>query len=401
MPLDPRELEELLRNGESDRVERKESLSGQAADRLREAICAFANDLPDHRAPGVAFVGVRDDGTASGLPITDELLRALGALREDGLVVPPPSMTVRKVRLFDGEIAVVEVRPSDAPPVRCRGNIWVRVGPRRSIASAQDERVLNERRRATDRPFDARPLRDARLSDLDRGRFEGEYLPNAISREALEANERSYEQRLAAAKMIASADDPTPTVLGCLVLAPRCRDFLPGAYIQFLRVGGRTLSDEIADERDIDGLLTDAVRGIDEKLSVHLATAVDFHSRNVERRRSVYPRVALQQLTRNAIMHRSYEATNAPIRVTWYDDRIEIVSPGGPYGIVHRGNFGNPGITDYRNPSLAEAMKVLGFVQRFGVGIATARRALDENGNPPLEFDVSDGAIAAIVRRAP
>ena len=96
-------------------------------------------------------------------------------------------------------------------------------------------------------------------------------------------------------------------------------------------------------------------------------------SANTERRTSHYPKAVLQQLIRNAVLHRTYEATNAPIKVYWFDDRIEIHSPGGPFGTVTEKNFGTPGITDYRNPNIADALKVLGFVQRFGVGIATAR----------------------------
>ena len=60
------------------------------------------------------------------------------------------------------------------------------------------------------------------------------------------------------------------------------------------------------------------------------------------------------------------KGTNTPVRITWYNDRIEIQSPGGPFGSVTAQNFGQDGITDYRNPNLADAMKVLGFVQRFG-----------------------------------
>lgn len=56
-------------------------------------------------------------------------------------------------------------------------------------------------------------------------------------------------------------------------------------------------------------------------------------------------------------------------------------------------NFGTPGVIDYRNPNLAEAMHVLGFVQRFGAGIPIAQRALERNGNPPLEFDVTPHSI--------
>jgi ATP-dependent DNA helicase RecG len=67
---------------------------------------------------------------------------------------------------------------------------------------------------------------------------------------------------------------------------------------------------------------------------------------------------------------------------------------------VTRANFGDPGVTDYRNPHLAEAMKTLGYVQRFGVGIATARRLLAENRNPPPEFEPRDTHVLVTVRRA-
>jgi ATP-dependent DNA helicase RecG len=66
-----------------------------------------------------------------------------------------------------------------------------------------------------------------------------------------------------------------------------------------------------------------------------------------------------------------------------------------------RQNFGQPGATDYRNPYLAEAMKNLGFVQRFGVGIALARNEMLKNGNPPLEFQVEDSHVAVILRKKP
>jgi ATP-dependent DNA helicase RecG len=66
---------------------------------------------------------------------------------------------------------------------------------------------------------------------------------------------------------------------------------------------------------------------------------------------------------------------------------------------VTRQNFGRPDVTDYRNPHLAEAMKNLGSVQRFGIGIQLARRELQKNGNPPLEFVVEDTYLLAFVRK--
>jgi ATP-dependent DNA helicase RecG len=59
--LSESELLSLLSEGESARVERKASLSDP--DRVREVICAFANDLDDSRLPGVIFIGANDDGS--------------------------------------------------------------------------------------------------------------------------------------------------------------------------------------------------------------------------------------------------------------------------------------------------------------------------------------------------
>ena len=391
-----KELESLLDDIESDIVERKESWKGNAPDTGRQAVCAFANDLPDHRRPGVLFVGVRDNGTPSNLPITDELLRTLSDIRTDGNTLPPPSIMVEKRVLKGAEIAVVIVQPSDSPPVKYKGRIWIRVGPRRAMASAQEERILNEKRRYRDIPFDAQPLPSCDLSALSRLLFEQEYLPNAIAPDILAANDRSYEQTLASCRMIASVDDPTPTILG---VSPR--DWIPGAYIQFLRIAGKELTDPIRDEVFIDGALGQVLRRIDEKIDAHNRSEVDITSADREVRTAPYPRVALQQLIRNAVMHRTYENTNAPVRVHWFDDRIEIINPGGPFGSVTRENFGQPGITDYRNPNLADAMRVMGFVQRFGIGIQTARVELEKNGNPDIEFQIEPIIVLATVRRRP
>jgi ATP-dependent DNA helicase RecG len=284
--------------------------------------------------------------------------------------------------------------------VSFQGRVHIRTGPRRGIASRQDERILNEKRRHRDKPFDAHPIPSARIADLDRRLFEEEYLARAVAPDVLAANERTYEERLAATKMISSADDGTPTVMGLLTLGVRVRDFLPGAYVQFLRVADTKLSDRITDESVIDGPIGQVIRILDEKMRAHTRLAVEVGAGDVERRHSDYPISALQQLTRNALLHRMYQDTHAPVRITWYDDHIEIVSPGGPFGVVSRENFGEPGVTDYQNPNLAEALRVLGFVQRFGFGIQQARRDLESNRNGALAFDVQPHLIFCRVSRS-
>ncbi len=48
-----------------------------------------------------------------------------------------------------------------------------------------------------------------------------------------------------------------------------------------------------------------------------------------------------------------------------------------------------PFISDYRNPLLAEAMKIIGMVNKFNRGIAKVKAVLEENGNPKPIFDIN------------
>ena len=102
-----------------------------------------------------------------------------------------------------------------------------------------------------------------------------------------------------------------------------------------MRIDGTEWGDPVTDEQEIDGNFETMLRRLDDKLKAHVVMSVDFASgTTTEVRVSNYPISALQQLSRNAIMHRSYEGTNAPVRVYWFNDRIEISNPGGPYGSV-------------------------------------------------------------------
>ena len=399
MRLQDGELERVFNDGESWRVERKESLRGNAPNNIREAICAFANDLPASRKPGIVFVGVTGDGKPSGFVPDDENLRQLADMNTDGRILPPPSMLVERRTVHGLDLAVVTVLPSDSPPVRTDGTIHVRIGPGRDIASPQDERLLNEKRLYSTRSFDIHPVPGTTLSDLNVRQFQEEYLPHAFNQGLLAENRRSIKEQLAVLKMITSADECRATVLGGLVLGTNPRDLFPGAYIHFHRIAGKGLSDPVVDTQEIDGTVSDILRRIEEKLRSHMTVAVDITSEDRERRISDYPMQALQQIVRNAVMHRSYESTNAPTRIYWFQDRIEIHSPGGPFGQVTPENFGTPGLTDYRNPNLAEALKVFGYVQRFGVGLDTVQRLLRDSGHPPPEFIVNQNHVAVVIRR--
>jgi len=398
--LTTEELEKLWNDSESDAVERKESFQGETLKKARQAVCAFANDLPNHKEPGVLFIGIKDDGTPAEEPITDELLRKLVEMKVDGNILPLPVMTVEKRILHGREVAVVSVFPSDNPPVKYEGRIWIRTGPRRAIANEQEERILNERRRYKNTPYDISPLPPAGLDDLSRSSFENDYLPAAFAPDVLAENNRTYEERLAACKMIVAPDDPTPTRLGILTLGKDPQHYVPCACVQFLRLAGTELIDPVSDADLIEGSLRNMVRRTEDKLRAHNRVAYDITSGPVHVMTSDYPLPALHQILYNAVMHRTYENTNAPVRICWYDDRIEISSSGGPYGDVTTSNFGQPGIVDYRNPNIAAVMKTYGFIQRFGRGIQIAENEMKRNGNPPLEFRVNSSMVVVVLRKA-
>lgn len=391
------ELIQLMEDLESDRVERKETLSD--GDKIRQAVCAFANDLPNSRKPGVLFVGVDDRGRPTGLPVTDQLLLNLAGMRSDGNILPFPAMTVQKRTLKGRDVAVVTVPPADAPPVRFKSVVWVRVGPRRAIASPQEERMLAERRRSRNTPADILPVHDADIKELDQALFREAYLPAAVDAATILDNHRDVLEQMASLRLADMGPPPVPTVLGLLVLGRRPARHLPGAYISFLRLAGEHLGSDVVTSHDLHGPLPQLMAQADELLRLHIMTAVDITSGDRERRCPDYPLPALQQIIRNAVMHRSYEETHAPTRVYWYADRVEIISPGGLYGQVTPENFGLPGVNDYRNPHLAEAMRYLGYAQHFGVGVRIAREALARNGNPPPEFRFDLGPVMAVIRK--
>ena len=178
-PLDERELDQLRVALESDRVERKESAADTS--KLRRNICALANDLPGNGLPGVVFIGIKDDGSCAGLTIDDQLLTKLAGLKDDGTIMPIPSLVVQPHILAGGEVAVIVVEPSRSPPVRYRGRVWVRVGPTVRQATPEEEQRLSERRRAGERPFDQRPAKDATVEHVSLDYIESQYLPRGCA----------------------------------------------------------------------------------------------------------------------------------------------------------------------------------------------------------------------------
>lgn len=387
-------LRQLIAAGESDRVEFTESLT--KTDKFEQATCAFSNDMSGHGKPGYLLIGICDNGSIAGLLITRTDEERIGGLRSDGNVLPIPSLNVRKISLPEGDVLVVEVFPSPMPPVRYKSLCYIRIGPRTSKTTEHDEQILTERRISHAVTFDARPCLEATTDDISRSLFTA-YRSEAIAEEVIEENHRSYEEQLAALRFF----DPHsgyPTNAAILLFGNNPRYFFPGAYIQYVRFNGTDIGDaQVVDQTEISGDMLSVLREVDIRISSNIETSMKTISAAREVLIKDYPTVALRELLLNAIVHRSYESCT-PIYFYWFDDRVEIHNPGGLYPPVTTATFGK--IPAYRNPVIAESLKVLGYINRFGYGVARARKEMEKNGNPTIEFSFPDNATTmAILHR--
>lgn len=392
--LNEEQLKALMAELESDTAERTESTNN--TDKFGQAICAFANDLPNYRRPGYLLVGVKDNGTLAGIKVTDDLLKNLAGIRSDGNILPQPMMNVAKFSLPDGDVAVVEVHPSDLPPVRYKGRVHIRVGPRKAIANEQEERSLSERRVAQAKSFDAQPCSESTIANLALGQFDA-YRRETVDAETIAANHRPLEQQLASLRLY-DPDRHCATHAGLLVVGKNPRFFMPGAYVQYLELPGTSLTEVPVDQAEVAGDLQSVLKELLGRVRLLIKTSMVQLNPLQEKLVPNYPEGAIRELLMNAVMHRNYNS-NSPIRFYVFADRVEIQNPGGLYGEATQANF--PTRNSYRNPVIAEALKSLGFVNRFGYGVQRAQALLAENGNPAAEFEFDEHSVLVKIHKRP
>lgn len=377
---------ELLADMESDLIERTISVK---ENKLGPAVCALSNDFPNHKQSGYILLGVHDDGKLAGMTWTDDELQTIGGVKSNGNVLPQPSMVVSPVFKFpDGDVVVIQVTPSPYPPVRYDGRCWIRIGPRRDKATVEEERILVERRASYAKTYDLVPALGANLDDLAIEYFKSTYLPAAIDKDTLKENGRTIEQQLASLRFF-DANEQCPTNGGILLFGINPEFYLPGAYIQYIKFSGEEMNSDVEFEKKFSGALITELNSMDDfiKNNIIKERPVKKDSFQEETIRN-YPFWALRELLMNAIMHRNYES-NSPIYIYEFSNRIEILNPGGLYGDVNAQNF--PNTSDYRNVVIAEAMKTLGYVNRFNYGVKRSIDELTRNGNGKPDFDLTLG----------
>lgn len=378
------EIKELLQSTETYRVER--TISTGDMDKFQEAICAFSNDLPNSRKNGYLILGAHDDGTLSGLKVTDNLLKKIAAIRSSGNILPIPVMSVESFQFPEGDLLVAEVTPSMLPPVRYRGRTFIRIGPRRDIATEAEERILAERRTSYMATFDTMPCLAAKFADIDTELCRTKYLQPLLGKDMVDTDSRPIEEQMAAVGMY-DMEHQCPTYAAMVLFGKHPRRFMPGLYVQYVKFKGEDVTSEVENELQLEGNYCIMLPRLESllELSVIKKRPV-FVSLLREEMVSNYPYTAIRELLLNACMHRDMQS-NTPLRFYEFADHLEILNAGGLYGNARPENF--PRVNDYRNPLIASTMKTFGYVNMFNRGVGQVQTDLKENGNPPANFDVN------------
>jgi ATP-dependent DNA helicase RecG len=147
--------------------------------------------------------------------------------------------------------------------------------------------------------------------------------------------------------------------------------FFRGAYAIFSVYHGPDRASERSQRYEIFGPIPVLIRNLMSRLQVYMGIEID---RSLEifseyQNRHMFSEWAVQEAIVNAFIHRDYHAHD-PVRVTLFNDRLEVISPGGPYGNVDPVKIPKgEAYTSWRNPSLAWFMVELKFAQNEGQGI--------------------------------
>lgn len=186
-----------------------------------------------------------------------------------------------------------------------------------------------------------------------------------------------------------------PTYAAIILFGKNPKYFLMGDYIQFVRYNGEDNASNVINQYEFHGNLCTMLPKLDTFIETSLIQNRPAPA-SVLKEKSIYnyPSWAIRELLMNAVMHREYQS-NTPIKLYQYNNRIEVVNAGGLYGNATAENF--PKVNDYRNPIVAEALKLFGYVNKFNRGISRVQKELVENGNGEAVFSVDKVTVFEVL----
>lgn len=377
------ELAEILHQGEDSRHQFKVNITN--ADSLASEMVAFSNCLG-----GKIFVGVRDDGTVQGL--TSEDIRRLNLLVSNSAsqhMNPVINPLTEIVTHPDGKVLIISVEEGINKPYMDRGGVvWVKSGADKRRATSREElqRLFAQ---AGLVHADEMPVKGMGVDQLDLPYFEafferryGVPLPQELSLEQVLSN-------------LNLTRNGCLNYAGALLFGKNPQYQLPTCIVKAVAfVGTEIEGQQYIDSRDIGGKLSDIFLQTISFLLNNIRAVQGNQSFNSLGQPEI-PRIVLEELVANALIHRDY-LISAPVRVLIFADRIEIISPGHLPNHLTVENI-KAGNSNMRNPILASFAGATLPYRGLGSGIL---RVLKEW--PQTEFiDDRNGNLFKVIIRRP
>lgn len=360
--MDEEELQQILEEGEGQRIEFKESLAN-----LDKELVAFAN-----ASGGRIIVGITDGRKIKGAKISNRLKSEV----QDAASNCDPPVEI-ELESF-GDVLIIVVKEGEDKPYKCGPGFFRRVGPNSQKLSRNEiidflkdeEKVrfddLRNSQFVYDEHFDSKKLdRFLRLAGISKVMDDQAILLN------LGAAERLEDGRIAVNNT------------GILFFSRNLDYIYPHAAVTCALFQG-TDKFTVLDRRDFNEDLMSNIDGAMNFLKRYIA--VRYEMTGEARRREVpeVPYDALREAIINAVAHRDYFERGANVVVEVYDDRIEISNPGGlPKGLSPE-EFGKRSVL--RNPKIAGMLHRADYIEKMGTGVRKMQRLMSEAGLAPLEF---------------
>jgi ATP-dependent DNA helicase RecG len=366
-----RSIAELLTTPEGKTFECKRDLS--SPQNLLKTLVAFANS-----AGGLALIGVAD-GTREviGLPEPLQAEEQLCNLIADG-IAPRLVPNVELVAHGDLNLLLVEVFPSGQRPHHLikqgpEQGVFVRLG---STNRQADATLIEELRRSVSgAAFDEQPIIDLSVDDLDR---------EAITA-AFEGIRSMNDQDFHSLRVLTTVQGRVVPTAGGVLLFGRDRErWFPDAWLQCARFVGTTKAG-IFDQLDIHAALPQALEQALAFLKKHAVRSADFQELRRVDRWSI-PLASLREALTNALVHADYSQRGAPIRVAFFDDRIEIENPGVLIPGLSIEDLPR-GISRLRNRMISRVFRELGLIEQWGSGVPVILEEAASQQLPPPLFE--------------
>jgi len=381
--METTELLEIIARDEDGKHQFKANFTNVNA--MAAEMVAFSNS-----GGGRIIIGVSDDGTFSGLTRSDMgRLNQLVSNASSQSVRPAINPETENVSVPQGLVMVVRVPDGISKPyMDNNGTIWVKSGADKRRATSREEmqRMYQD---ASLVHGDEIPAAGLTVADLDSDYFWAFFEKHL--NESPDDLEIDLPQLL---KNMNLMKEGVLNVTGALLFAKNPSLRLPVFIVKAVAYPGTGIhEEEYIDNQDILGKMTDIFHKSMSFVLGNIKHVQEDQGVNAPGEPEI-PRIAIEELVANALIHRDY-FVSAPVRIFIFRDRIEIVSPGHLPNNLTIENI-KRGISNIRNPILASyATKILPY-RGLGSGII---RALGAYSDIAFEDDLDGNQFKVIIRR--